>query len=343
MKDKTTHSRDAKRYGDCGRFAGRSGFTLVELLMVITIIGMLSAISITTVRAAIQSARETQTRTTITKLDAVMTAAYEKYQYRRFEVEDYYGDGVNARTRAFVRVQMLRDLVRRDFPCTPNELTINAPSNYVAPYREPTPLQYAYQSEINRSPTGLSADSVIANAELLYLVLTNVAPEARASFAEREVADVDGNGLKEFVDGWGRPICWMRWAPGLERSDRQPLCEDALSEWRDFTLPNGAVEKRFENPDDAEPFDPLGVSNGWFLVPYIYSAGPDGEYGLQTPETCETTINNKSNMDDPFIACGSDPFNYYGDGSLEVNSDLIIGLPKDKTYKDNIDNHTLVR
>ena len=94
MKDKTTHSRDAKRYGDCGRFAGRSGFTLVELLMVITIIGMLSAISITTVRAAIQSARETQTRTTITKLDAVMTAAYEKYQYRRFEVEDYYGDGV---------------------------------------------------------------------------------------------------------------------------------------------------------------------------------------------------------------------------------------------------------
>ena len=90
----------------------------------------------------------------------------------------------------------------------------------------------------------------VANAELLYLVVTNADPEARATFSEREIADVDGNGLYEFVDGWGKPICWMRWAPGLESSDRQPLEADMVAK---------LAADEYLDSGDADPFDPMNV------------------------------------------------------------------------------------
>ena len=45
-------------------------------------------------------------------------------------------------------------------------------------------------------------------------------PEAREQFNESEIGDVDEDGCPEFIDGWGRPIMFLRWAPGF-RSDLQ--------------------------------------------------------------------------------------------------------------------------
>ena len=50
--------------------------------------------------------------------------------------------------------------------------------------------------------------------------------------------DVDGDGLPEFVDGWGRPISFIRWPAGF-RSVLQSLSEN----------------------DPADPIDPLGVTD----------------------------------------------------------------------------------
>ncbi|MDO5566992.1 MAG: hypothetical protein Q4G59_10085, partial [Planctomycetia bacterium] len=38
----------------------------------------------------------------------------------------------------------------------------------------------------------------------------------------------NNNGLFEFVDGWGRPIYWLRWAPGIGSTDR-PFFDAILS------------------------------------------------------------------------------------------------------------------
>ena len=60
-------------------------------------------------------------------------------------------------------------------------------------------------------------------AECLYLIVTLAGGEdARRSSPPDEVADTDGNGLPEFIDGWGRPIFFLRWAPGFNDSDLQP-------------------------------------------------------------------------------------------------------------------------
>ncbi len=345
----------------------RAGFTLVELLTVIAIIGMLGAISITTARAAIESAKDSQTRATIAKIDNVLTACYEKYQYRRVDLAGALPRNEhdnwrvnNPEQRARLRLIILRDLLRRDFPCTSAEL--NQPRYYEgSPVLSPewpkwigpsTPLQEAIKATIGAGslssydfPEEGYPDTIagtdgggyphVANAELLYLVVMNAEPEARTLFTEREISDVDGNGLNEFIDGWGRPICWMRWAPGLVSSDRQPLKSDML-DMLDSAPPDDpkAAENQIDKID-RDPFDPLNVGviygdsgqieRGWFLVPYVYSAGPDGKYGLLMPNPDGVA---PEEMNDPFKRNGST---------------LDVGTPYGKSHQDNIDNHTLVR
>ena len=326
----------------------RSGFTLVELMTVIAIIGLLSAFSVTIVRSSIESAKETQTRTTIAKIDNVLTTAYEKYQYRRVDLTNYYRKYSTNRTLAEkteYRIGKLRDKLRCDFPCTPEELGFSSVENGSGSLKY-TPIQAAIASAVStatadgtlssltyeeESPAGTVEYRFIANAELLYLVIMNAEPEARSLFSEREVADVDGNGLKEFVDGWGKPICWMRWAPSLPRSDRQPSIDSIRSQ-----VGTNGVPDRY----DADPFDPLGLGYGgevgWFLVPYVFSAGSDGLYGLKMPGMDgDTNWTNVEFVNNPFKGCSA--------SSWAPSGYALVGQEINTSYKDNIDNHTLVR
>ncbi len=334
----------------------RSGFTLVELMTVIAIIGLLSVSSITIVRSSIESAKETQTRTTIAKIDNVLTTAYEKYQYRRVDLTNYSrnyfknsGTNPTLAEKTRYRIGKLRDKLRCDFPCTPEELGLSSPADFEngSGPQNYTPIQAAIAAAVSTttvdgtlsnvtyeedSSAGIIGYRYIANAELLYLVIMNADPEARSLFSEREVADVDGNGLKEFVDGWGKPICWMRWAPSLPRSDRQP----SIGSICDQIDANGVL-----NRYDADPFDPLGFGYrgevGWFLVPYVFSAGPDGVYGLNMPgmDGDSNWTTDEYFVNDPFAGCSS--------GSWSPTGYALVGQEINNSYKDNIDNHTLVR
>ena len=239
----------------------------------------------------------------------------------------------------------MRDKLRCDFPCTPEELGLSSVENGSGSLKY-TPIQAAIASAVSTatvdgtlssltyeedSPAGTVEYRFIANAELLYLVIMNAEPEARSLFSEREVADVDGNGLKEFVDGWGKPICWMRWAPSLPRSDRQPSIDSIRSQVGTNGVPN-----RY----DADPFDPLGLGYGgevgWFLVPYVFSAGSDGLYGLKMPGMDgDTNWTNVEFVNNPFEGCSA--------SSWAPSGYALVGQEINTSYKDNIDNHTLVR
>ena len=53
-----------------------------------------------------------------------------------------------------------------------------------------------------------------AAAECLYMIVMGI-PEAAEQFQNTEIGDVDGDGLKEFIDGWGHPIRFIRWPVGF--------------------------------------------------------------------------------------------------------------------------------
>ena len=61
----------------------RSAFTLIEMLVVIALLTTLMGIGMAGMRAADAFAKETRTKTTISKLNQFVMEKYASYQYRR--------------------------------------------------------------------------------------------------------------------------------------------------------------------------------------------------------------------------------------------------------------------
>jgi hypothetical protein len=86
------------------------------------------------------------------------------------------------------------------------------------------------------------------------------------------IGDLDNDGMPEILDGWGRPLGFVRWPIG-------------------FNDPDLSIDTSM--PDD---FDPLrvdfasvsgvaGVQRPWSIRPLIISAGSDGDFGIQLQAT----------------------------------------------------------
>ena len=250
----------------------RNAFTLVEMLVVIVILTMLAGMVMFAIRGAQESARQSKTKATIQKLDSIVVELYESYDTRRVPITLL--PGTNPRDAAIARLAGLRDLMRMEMPDRLTDITNG--TQYIPTSNDPA-LHRAYQDRLNTAAgaTGRAMNQN-ASAECLYLIVTLAGGEdARGQFAADEVGDTDSNGLPEFIDGWGRPIFFLRWAPGFNDSDCQCnifVAQDRLDADREY----------------HDPFDPRRVDNAsvgrpaWGLVPLIYSAGRDGQYGVAT-------------------------------------------------------------
>lgn len=257
----------------------RSAFTLVELLVVIVVIGILAGISLGALNSARETSRVAKTKATIAKIDKIVAAKYESYLTRRLPITT---SGLHPRLAAAIRLLALRDLIRMEMPERMRDITQNpiagatvqtgwpdasyintyVKNNYTALTRPS--LNRAYNKRYNEAA---SPSTEYESAECLYMIVTVGDSDARSQFSESEVGDVDGDGLPEFLDAWGRPILFLRWAPALTDTELQS--------------PDPAT--------DHDPFDPYNIETasgivplaGLRLVPLIYSTGPDGIDGLE--------------------------------------------------------------
>jgi prepilin-type N-terminal cleavage/methylation domain-containing protein len=300
---------------------GRSGFTLVELLIVMSIIAVLLALTVGVVGAFVTAARDAATQATIRKIQGQLNDRAEALD-RLTKRSGFIITSAEYRAASFVATDTAAQrslakklLHRRYFPQHRQEiLDAQAIGNLSAPL----------QPNITAQPSATSS-------EILYDFLTHAGvlgnlPEGTDAYSTAEVRDTDGNGLPEFVDAWGNPLRFYRWPTRLFRpagfgtwTAPQPI--DVTNARILFaTLPSfsGDIQKDLgRDPDDplrklasdycqtavpgsdgfetlGLPADPLfsrpAIAAPLFHTPATYhvllvvSAGSDGQLGLYEPD-----------------------------------------------------------
>jgi prepilin-type N-terminal cleavage/methylation domain-containing protein len=288
--------------------AGLRAFTLVELLVVIVILTILGSLSLAGLNVGRQRAKQDRTASTIRKLNEVIEPMYEDFATRStpdailpqlmcYEMPDQWAD-----------VQIGSVVTSGTFP---SELKTGAV------------MRFARIAGTAAQRTSLGA--TLSNAECLWLCVarSGFQPDAVEQFRPDELTDLDNDGAKEFADGWGKPIYFLRWAPG-------------------FATPLSAIQTSaiISQAKALRPTSPPSPGKSWraslsLLTPLVYSAGPDEAtndslsgpdgYGLQRPGGARTA---------PFDPFATDGFPDTGAPRTE---------PQNATaYRDNITNHDLI-
>lgn len=267
--------------------AKRRGVTLVELLVICAILGVLMGMVLFALQGATEQARADRTRAQVIKINDLIMSRWEGYRERPLPMRGTFAANASTTTIAQHRLYTTWELMRMELP--ERIADVREPARYLkAPggaVLQPA-LWRAYRKKAealtggsftnwpNASENGGGPDIASkwttenSNAECLYLILSTVRDgdsNGLDFFANSEVGDTDGDGMPEILDGWKRPIRFLRWAPG-------------------FTTAGGAPTnmQTGDATNQHDPFDPLNLFPTHFaLFPLIYSAGPDGRWGVE--------------------------------------------------------------
>lgn len=234
-------SASATAHGVC-LLRSRRGFTLVELLITISIIGIMATMVLFAMFQAQQTANVHKTRALITKLNSIIMRRYDEYKTRRVPYifpavlpGNSAADQKQAANEiARARLDCLRDIMRMEMPDRWSDVTDDpvAPFNhgigtsilpqYVNKIARPA-LNQAYRTKYTNLGTATIENQ---GAECLYMIVMGaIAQEgdSRDFFKADDIADVDNDGFPEFVDAWNQPIEFIRWAPGYLSDLQSPI------------------------------------------------------------------------------------------------------------------------
>ncbi|MGL4512170.1 MAG: prepilin-type N-terminal cleavage/methylation domain-containing protein [Lacipirellulaceae bacterium] len=354
-----------------------AALTLVELLIAIAIISILAGMLLGVAARATETARVARTKQIVARIHTLVMEKYESFRSRRVEVPATTPAGA-AQVLAAQRLHVLRIVMQMEMPdrwsdilnaqvtaVKPADLRGTSPAVMIdrdRPYRLPNPGQTSIDNSSPRIPrtplcntyvrqyaaltvnpsTPDGERSLLRNqgAECLYLLVMfgTGDGEARGLFKPADFGDTDGDGALEILDGWGRPITFVRWPKGYTN------VSDLMTD---------------DSVKDHDPFDPYRVHDKAYttggalsanrLVPLIASAGGDEKFGLVTE--AETGVFSYGFVELNFGAAQQaviDPYprRVASKGSVDLqmgdewDSDE-LGRPTDSTKrKDHVDNVT---
>lgn len=264
----------------------RRGVTLVELMVICAILGVLMGMVLFALQGATEQARADRTRAQVVKINDLIMERWEGYRQRPLPMRKAYSANESASVIATDRLYTTWELMRMELP--ERIADVRQPAVFL---KNPSggPLQPALWRAYRKKAEALTGASFTnwptmtdngggaditgvwtdeySNAECLYLILATIRDGETNGldfFPNSEIGDLDGDGMPEILDGWKRPIRFLRWAPGFTTAAGAPT-----------NMQTG------DAVNQHDPFDPLKLyPTNFALFPLIYSAGPDGRWGV---------------------------------------------------------------
>ena len=185
----------------------RRAFSLVELLVVVSIILVLMALVGGGVAAARGSQKRQATQSLIAKLDAVIQQQFATYSSRSVPASALTGANKSAARAAY-----LRRLASAEMPDSWADVKAIADGTTGLPLTAP---QNAYKAVYQ----SLSPTNDYSDAECLFMIVMQGGIADCLDCGElksSDKGDTDGDGAFEFLDDWGNPIRYVLWPAGLE-------------------------------------------------------------------------------------------------------------------------------
>lgn len=283
----------------CSRKHHRGGFTLIELMIVVTIIGILaSAIGVTIVNMG-ESAREAQTLATLNKVDGLISArrqgvvrATRSVSFRRLVRELHRAIDTGSRrpevpyipgfSKSATEILAIKLSMRAAFP------------QFLGEVIDPTDSGGTRVVDRIINDADLTFDNAkhtpdTESSEVLYYALTSMEvygfpPVSTDSFSTNEVQDTDGDGLLEFVDGWRQPLRFYRsptrlikpyGALGPDNVPGNPGNDDAALENAAGNTPlaESLSEMGYRHPTSGVYSDDLLIRNEWRQFAALFISG----------------------------------------------------------------------
>jgi prepilin-type N-terminal cleavage/methylation domain-containing protein len=245
------------------------GFTLVELLVSLAIITILSSLTLAGLNVARQRVKADSTELTIRKIHEVIMPHYERFLTRTFPAagwDDTDPDSLNPPALRAPANQIRTLLTKRralvfEMPDGWADLIDTGTATSTPSHRlDPRPPYTAIAQRLRTMAKPAYRSTSFSDAECLWAMVIRggfADPGIVEHFREAEFGDKDRNGAPEFVDGWGNPIRFLRWAPAFV-SRYQPEAAATMS----------------HDAFDRYGRDPLALTT---LFPLIFSCGPDGQ------------------------------------------------------------------
>lgn len=268
----------------------RRGFTLVELLMVIVIIAILSALLVVASMSIIGGSREAATKATLSKINTMLKERMAAFEIHLGNlIAGNIHNTLGAPDERTAKIWLRKREFKKYFPQTWSEATEIATSAGIAP---------------QATPSTTDIEKAAEPGEVLYLMLvqttvTGQGEIGKDAFLTSELSDKDNDTRMEIVDSWGTPLWFFRWPCRLIKPNV------STSSPGDFPGPNDLAAARTQIPalttivsDPAinnDPDDPLGLhvnitnfTSEYHLpktyhTPLVVSAGVDTLFGLEIP------------------------------------------------------------
>jgi hypothetical protein len=238
---------------------------------------------------------------------------------------------------SLVSLAVVRFRVREQFPDSwqdvPVTFTPGVTSSTGAAY-----IRYRNLAGGNANPTSQYED-----AECLYMIATLAGQfqDVLTGLRPEQVGDVDNDGKKEFLDAWGNPIAFLRWAPGFV-SDLNPPDPNVTPTFTPSLRTYSALQIA-DTTNRHDPFDDsIADVTAYALFPLVYSAGPDGSGGPAGGGTSPYGIaHSAGGWPNSSLAqvCR------FTTSSSKTNTTILVGAPDPdnaSAYLDNITSHDLM-